>query len=198
MDRSILKHELLQPERLQRAWIQLRWQAARLGNAGKIGLGLLVVSGIFFLAAVLPQDATLQVLQERAKTMQGQLQSRTLDKSVAGKVISGDQALQIFYDFFPRVDSSPFWIRELVRVARIRGVKINSSEYRLVQEQGLRLTRYEMVLPVQGRYSQIRGFIADALQAVPAMAIVGVNIKRKNVKSGQLEVRLEINLYLDE
>ncbi len=197
MDRNILSNESLQA-RLKNGLLQLRWQIARLGMIGKTGLGLLVVSCLFFLVAVLPQDATLQALKEQAETMQAELQSEAGGESIAGSKMSRDQTLQVFYDFFPRIDSSPFWIRELVRVAKQRGVEINSSEYRLIHEKGSRLTRYEMMLPVRGSYSQIRAFIADALQAVPSMAITSIVMKRENIQSARLEARLEINLYLDE
>lgn len=196
MDRSLLKIGLPLTE-LNQVLLQLRWQAARLGTTGKTGLGLLVVATIFFMAAVLPQDATLQTLKKQAEKLQVQSQENQ-NKAAIGKEISGDQALQIFYDFFPRIDSSPFWIRELSDIAKKRGVEINSSEYRLVLEKDSRLARYEMILPVKGQYAQIRAFMADALQAVPAMAIAGIAIRRENVASTQLEVRLEINLYLNQ
>ena len=196
MDRSLLKIGLPLTE-LNQVLPQLRWQAARLGTIGKTGLGLLVVAAIFFVAAVLPQDTTLQTLKKQAEKLQAQSQQNQ-NKAAIGKEISGDQALQIFYDFFPRIDSSPFWIRELSDIAKKRGVEINSSEYRLVLEKDSRLARYEMILPVKGQYAQIRAFMADALQAVPAMAIAGIAIRRENVASTQLEVRLEINLYLNQ
>lgn len=179
--------------------LQLRWQAGRLGVAGKIGAGLMVVAGIYFFSVVLPQESALQKLKERAET----LQMRALSKQApgdaeTGKKMSGDQALQVFYEFFPRIDSSPFWVRELVQLAKKQGVELSSSEYRLVYENDARLARYEMILPVKGRYAQIRAFIADALEAVPAMAISAVAIKRENVTSEKLEARLEINLYLNK
>ena len=114
------------------------------------------------------------------------------------KKMTGDQALQAFYDFFPMIDSSPFWIRELVRIAKKQNVELSSSEYRLINEQDARLARYEMVLPVRGNYAQIRAFIADALEAVPAMAISAIAIKREAVSSDRLELRLEINLFLNK
>lgn len=56
--------------------------------------------------------------------------------------------------------------------------------------------RYEMILPVRGSYPQIRAFIADALEAVPAIALVDVIIKREDIKVGKLDVRLSMSLYL--
>ena len=178
---------------------QLRWQVGRLGVIGKIGLGLLVVSSIYFFSVVVPQESDLRKLKERAETLQTQaLSKQTSGDAESGVKMSGDQALQAFYDFFPRVDSSPFWIRELVRIAQKHGVELSSSEYRLVNDNDARLARYEMILPVKGKYSQVRAFMATALEAVPAMAISAIAIKRENVTSEKLEVRLEVNLYLNK
>jgi len=198
MDASFLKTATLQT-RLDRLILQLRWQAGRLGVIGKTGLGLIVVTTIYFFSALLPQESDLQRLKERAETLQMQEQAKqNQGETESGKKLSGDQALQVFYDFFPRVDSSPFWIRELVQLARKHNVELNSSEYRLVNENDARLARYEMILPVKGRYPQIRAFMAAALEAVPAMAISAIALKRENITSDRLEVRLEINLYLNK
>ncbi|MBS0586878.1 MAG: hypothetical protein JSS37_02740 [Proteobacteria bacterium] len=198
MDASFLKTATLQT-RLDRLILQLRWQAGRLGVIGKTGLGLIVVTTIYFFSALLPQESDLQKLKERAETLQMQEQAKkNQSETESGKKLSSDQALQVFYDFFPRIDSSPFWIRELVQLAKKHNVELNSSEYRLVNENDARLARYEMVLPVKGRYPQIRAFMAAALEAVPAMAISAIALKRENITSDRLEVRLEINLYLNK
>lgn len=198
MDSSLLKTDTLQTQLNQLALL-LRWQAGRLGIAGKIGLGLIVVTGIYFFSAVLPQESVLLKLKERANLLQVQaLSKQTPGEMESGKQMSGEQALQAFYEFFPRIDSSPFWIRELVQLAKKQGVELSSSEYRLVNENDARLARYEMILPVKGGYSQIRAFMADALEAVPAMAISAIAVKRESVTSERLEARLEINLYLNK
>lgn len=198
MDRTVLKNDLIQIP-IKHFSQQLRWQLARLGTTGKIGMGLLVVAGIFFVGAVLPERSSLEKLKSRAEILRIQSQdSDSGDKPVAEKKLSNDQALQAFYEFFPRFDSSPFWIRELVRVAQKQGVEINSTDFRLTFERDWRLSRYEIILPVKGRYAQIRAFIADSLEAVPTMAITGVSMKRDDIQTTQLEVRLEANLYLNE
>ena len=193
-----LKTEAL-PIQLNQLMPQLRWYIGRLGVIGKIGAGLVVVASIYFFSAVLPQESILQQLKERAETLQIQAQSKQAPGDTeSGKKMSGDQALQAFYDFFPPIDSSPFWIRELVRIAKKQNVELSSSEYRLVNENDARLARYEMILPVRGSYAQVRAFIADALETVPAMAISAIAIKREAVTSEKLEVRLEINLFLNK
>ena len=187
MDRSFLTNALL----------QMRWQTARLGTAGKIGFGLLVFSTVFFFSAVAPRHAESDALKVKAEAMQLRLRVEPA-MPAAGRRMHGDQALQAFYAFFPHIDSSPFWIKELVQVVATTNVEINGAEYRMVREKGWKLARYEMMLPVRGKYPQVRAFIADALRVVPAMALVDVAIKRQGVESELLEASLKFNLYLKE
>ena len=187
----------LQKSHIEKLWLQLCWQGARLGLAGKAGLGLFVISIIFFVVVVLPQDREINILKQRVETIKSRSPFQISDKPGSGRRIGGDQALKVFYDFFPRIDSSPFWIGELVRVAETHEVEINRSDFHMILGDGSRLARYEMVLPVHGSYPQIRAFIADALKSIPAMAITGIHIKRKGVKSLQLEAGIKVNLYLD-
>ncbi|SEQ99830.1 hypothetical protein SAMN05421690_100557 [Nitrosomonas sp. Nm51] len=197
MDNKFLRRDVIQAQS-QRLMLLLRWQAACLGNTGKVGVGLLVVAGIFLLGAVLPEKKALEALQARENILKQQIRSGSDGAFVVAQKLTNDQALQKFYDFFPRFDSSPFWIRELVRVARKQGLEINSGDFRLTFERDWRLSRYDITMPVTGRYAQIRAFMADALEAVPAMAITGFSIKRDNIQSAQLEVRFEMRLYLNE
>jgi hypothetical protein len=192
---------------LRNVWPRVRWQAERLGQAGKAGLALTVFSIVFFVAAVLPRWAESEALMEKAEAMQAALGVESVPERSGGSAqqkrrpkrkIRGDEALQAFYAFFPKIDSSPLWIRELVQVAEERGVEISGTEYRLVRGKDLKLARYEMVLPVRARYPELRGFIADALRVVPAMALVDVAIKREGVESELLEANLKFNLYLRE
>ena len=104
MDASFLKTATLQT-RLDRLILQLRWQAGRLGVIGKTGLGLIVVTTIYFFSALLPQESDLQKLKERAETLRMQEQAQqNPGETDGGKKLSADQALQVFYNFFPRIE----------------------------------------------------------------------------------------------
>jgi hypothetical protein len=186
---------------LQNGWLRMRWQAERLGTPGKIGFALFVFSAAFFIAAVLPRRAESSALRVKAEAMQARLKAEPAQASGLvdrRKVVYGDEGLQLFYEFFPSFDSTPFWINEVVQSAAEHAVEISGTEYRLVREKDLKLARYEMLVPVRGKYSQVRGFIADALRAVPPMALVDVTIKREGVESELLDANLKFNLYLTE
>lgn len=200
MDRNLLNWNVSAIQvHLNRMLPQLRWKFGCLGTIGKIGLGLIAATIIYLISAVLPHDSELEKLKTRADVLQTQLASnQPAGTPEAGVKMTGDQALQVFYDFFPNIDSSPFWIRELTRIAKEKNIELSSSEYRLINEADARLARYEMILPVRGKYKQVRAFIAAALEAVPAMAVSAIAIRRENVTSDILEVRLEASLYLNK
>lgn len=180
--------------------LRIRWQTERLGTPGKIGLGLIIFSGVFFLIAVLPRQTESSALMLKAETMQARVKAEPVAHEGEGMRprMSGSQALKVFYAFFPNADSTPFWIGEVVQAAAKHGVEINGTEYRMDREKDVKLARYEMVLPIRGQYPLVRGFVADALRAVPAMALVDVAIKRESVESELLEASLKFNLYLSE
>ena len=184
---------------IKTVWLRVRWQTERLGPAGKIGFGLLVFSAVFFLVAVLPRQEESKALMAEAGVLEARIRMEpSAGSGSPGRRLQGDQALPAFYAFFPKLDSSPFWIGELVRIAGERGVEISGTEYRMVREKDLKLARYEMMVPVRGNYSQLRGFIADALHTVPAMALVDVVIRREGVHAEFLEANIKFNLYLGE
>lgn len=181
------------------AFHRLRWRMEQLGATGKIGIGLSVFSVLFFFVAVLPRQAESDALMIRAGVLQASLKTAPQEtKGKPARRIYGSEALRVFYDFFPRIDSTPRWITEVVRSAAQHDVEISGTSYRMVREKDVKLARYEMLLPIRGEYRQVRGFIADALHAVPAMALVDVVIRRESVESELLEANVKFNLYLSE
>lgn len=54
----------------------LRWQLERLGNLGKIGIGLMLAAGIYYFLVVMPQATELQQLKDRAVMLQAQAVSK--------------------------------------------------------------------------------------------------------------------------
>jgi len=176
---------------LENWWIRARWHAVCLGAIGKMGVGLIVLSLIFLMAAILPQGQILQALQDKVKSMQS-----AQPGAVERTVLNDSQALQVFYDFLPNSDSSPYWISELDRIAGENGVELNSSDYRLMIEKEAKLIRYEIQLPLHGTYPQIRAFIANALQSIPTLALTGISLKRETIQMNRVEARLNMTLYL--
>ena len=172
----------------------------------KSALGSLSFQQFFLSPPRRRADVKFDAVMTKAEAMQAQLKAEPAQPAqpapargvVARKAVHGSQGLQMFYEFFPKVDSTPFWINEVVQSATEHAVEIDGTEYRMVREKDVKLARYEMLVPVRGRYAQVRGFIADALRSVPPMALVDVAIKREGVESELLDANLKFNLYLSE
>ena len=56
--------------------------------------------------------------------------------------------------------------------------------------------RYEIVLPLVGKYTQVHQFIQHVLQEIPALALSDLQIKRENSLSPTVEANLVFVLFL--
>jgi len=50
-------------------------------------------------------------------------------------------------------------------------------------------------LPVVGEYAAVRGFVQEALHALPSLALDGASFKREGAAAAELEVVLRWTLY---
>lgn len=71
--------------------VRVRWQITRLGVAGRAGAGLLVLTLVFFIAAVMPQKERLKGLKSKVQAMQ-----QAQPDSAGQTKLSNNQALQVF------------------------------------------------------------------------------------------------------
>lgn len=170
----------------------LRAEIERLGWPGVVGLGLLAFAAMLAVSALLPLHREVDRLRDEADAL-------------ARRVGAGDRAgakppvqdqLATFYAFFPASDSSPDWLGRIYKIAQAKGVQLQSGEYRIERAASPRLRRYQMTLPVQGTYAQIRGFVGEVLEQVPAAALEEVTLKRESVESTRVEARVRLTLYM--
>jgi hypothetical protein len=70
---------------------------------------------------------------------------------------------------------------------------MKSAEYRM-QRSGSRIERYEITLPLNAGYAQIRTFMDRALQEIPALSLDQVSFKRNH--GGEQTVRADLRMTL--
>lgn len=119
---------------------------------------------------------------------------------------TSEQDIQRFYAQFPNGESLPKWLRLIDENAVKQHLVLNRGDYKLTQIKSQKptpaqstkhpLSRYEIVLPVTGQYTQIRQFIAQVLYDLPALALSELHIKRENAQSPNVEARLIFVLLL--
>lgn len=169
--------------------------SASLGWTGLLGLTLFVAS-LFTVLIVVPArmvdldhaNAQVEALQMRMK-----LSGPGADRS---RSQGQEEKLDNFYGFFPLASTLPDWLEQIFAAADRAGVRIESGEYKLVQERGWKLHRYQITYPVKGGYSQIRAFIADFLTAVPAASLDEVSFRREAISSPVLDARLKMTIHV--
>ena len=193
------------------AWFLARL-AKKLGLFGLLGLAVLLACSVFYVANFLP-------LNQQVKSLENQLalsknvspasnftannkQARIADLKQLN--IQNSQATQQdierFYALFPEGVTLPKWLNTIAQTALKQGLKLNRGDYRLTAQQinkqytnkGKKgqFSRYEIVLPVTGRYIQIRLFIRDVMRQIPALALSDLQIKRQSSTSPTVDARL--------
>ncbi len=193
------------------------------GLLGLLGIALLLASEIFYVAKLMPLNKQVEQLNyELAQNRNAQLikpNAETSQSRIAGanalntQQLQATQALQVtaqdiqqFYALFPAGATLPQWLNTIAQTAVQQGLKLNRGDYKLtaqqlskprtIQTKQGQFSRYEIVLPVTGQYTQIRLFINEALQKIPALALADLQIKRANSTSPVVEARLVFVLML--
>ena len=161
-----------------------RW-LRRLGAPGVAAVGVLLFCAAFWASAIAP-------LAER-RAQAAELAAR-LDAARAGGQ-PADDGLEAFYKFFRGGKRSADWLSRMYALARKEGLQLRQGSYRY--EQGERLTRYQVTLPVRGSYAQIRRFTASVLNEVQVASLDGIGFERKRADDPQVEAQLKFTLFLD-
>lgn len=155
-----------------------------LGRGGLAALVLLLAAFAFHLAAVKP-------LQAR----NAELAAAVANRPAAPVQRSGEKLARL-YQALGREETATDWLAKLYAISRATGVEMQSAHYRTEgspSAQG-RIERYEIVLPVEGSYAQLRDFLGRALAEIPVLSLDQVSLKRE--RSSEREVHAELRLTL--
>ena len=164
-----------------------------LGLPGLLGVGLLLLALAALFSAVMPAQTELErnrLAQQRAQ------QTSRVQAGGSKKPQSRADQLKTFYSAFPTETAAADALQSLYDTANQNGVALPHGEYSMAVDKDTRLARYNITLPVVGSYEQIRGFIAAALAAVPALALEHVDFQRQKIGDPQLEAKLRLTLFL--
>jgi hypothetical protein len=88
-------------------------------------------------------------------------------------------------------------LRRLFDAAGQSGLELVQGEYRLVDVKDAGLRRYQLLLPVYGQYSEIRSFLAKALNQDAALALTAIQLRRDVIESTDMEAVLSFTLFLE-
>ncbi|OQW68948.1 MAG: hypothetical protein BVN34_05350 [Proteobacteria bacterium ST_bin12] len=181
----------------------------KVGLFGILGLAITLGCFLFYGLNILTlkqkiadtETANLQAEIEANQVQMNQGQAAAqLQKSAMPKQTSVEE-IQRFYAQFPLAESLPNCLGLINKIALKERLILNRGDYKLTQIKQLQtsqgaLARYEIVLPVTGKYTQIRQFIAQVLHQLPALALSDMQLKRENAQSPLVEAQLIFVLML--
>lgn len=172
---------------------QIRDAVDRIGIYGVIGVALLIAVITVYFAVLVPMTHNVSALNGQVEALQKEF--RMSGKRFRRPATANEQ-LQNFHAFFPRLQSTPEWLGKIDAAAKANDLTLRAGEYKLEHRTDERLMRYQMILPVSGTYTQIRGFLAGVLKSLPAASIDEISLQRDDIKKSTVEARIRLTLYL--
>ncbi|MFN8990700.1 MAG: hypothetical protein ACK5YP_11940, partial [Betaproteobacteria bacterium] len=182
---------------------RLRWRLwrefSRFGWQGLAGLALLAAALVLWLGAWRPDEERAQRLRADVAELRARLRASGESASPGSAAPPASRSVQLatFHEFFPQVATLPDWLAVLHSAAARNRLVLESGSYALVPPRGeQRLWRYEMSLPVKGTWPQLRGFVSDLLEQMPAAGLENVVLRRETAGAEQVEAKFDFVLWL--
>lgn len=173
------------------------WRASRfylmgLGWPGMLGSALVLGAVLLALFAVLPQHQHAQQLEQDIAALRTRMkhhQAQWIDRSPQA-------TLKAFYRFLPQQSTVLAEVQKVFDAADTNGIDLDKAEYTMSSDQFANLSRYQVTLPLHGRYTDIRFFVIDLLNTMPALAVNELTFKREDIHTQEVEARLRLTIYL--
>jgi Tfp pilus assembly protein PilO len=170
---------------VKRGLVKLRWP-------GLLGLALIAFALAFYAFGGAPLRARLAALEAQRT----ELAARVGARGAAAQPATQRSQLSNFYAFFPLTRAVPDLLGTIERAAKDNGLRLEKGEYRLSRERSFPLARYQVTLPLQGSYGEVRSFVNAVLDAVPASALEELALKREQIGEPLVEARVRFVLFL--
>lgn len=93
--------------------------------------------------------------------------------------------------------SFPDALGKLALAAQEAGLAFDEGSYQVARLAQGKVVRYEITLPLQGSYAQVRAFLDRAAAAVPALVIENVQLQRHKVDDAALDARVRLAILME-
>ncbi|MGH8740136.1 MAG: GspMb/PilO family protein [Burkholderiales bacterium] len=156
-----------------------------LGRTGLLAVGLLCLAALASFLVVKPLEERNAQLRERvARLAPGAQAGPDTPAAKVGAV----------YRFLEKPEETTDWLAKLHGIGAATGVQLRSASYKTLPAEG-RIVRYEIVLPLEGGYPQIRDFLKRSLAEIPVLSVDQLSLKR-DAKGGRLHAELRLTLHM--
>jgi hypothetical protein len=175
---------------------RLIWLLRHRGSSVALWLGIGLAA-----AALALHGLAVQPLQLRLAELQDQREApREGTLARLGDELARDDEPQAqlagFYSFFAKEGPLTERLASVHATARRLGLEMKRGDYRLNSQPDRKLNRYQMVLPIQGPYTSIRGFVTTVLREQPTLALEQIVFQRKAIGDGAVDAQVTFAFYL--
>ena len=152
-----------------------------------------VAAFALFAAAALFMSFVLQPLKEKNRV----LEARAGIGRDLGAVQNANAADKIgaVYQYLEKPEATTDWLAKLYAIAKATGVELQSATYKSQAGAG-RLQRYEIVVPLNGSYTQMREFLKRSLAEIPVLSLDQISLKREHRREGTVQAELRLTLHM--
>lgn len=171
---------------------RLVYEARRLGWPAVVGVMLILGTILFYIMVGKPVEHKLHALEAgtmRMRTAIARHQSSWVQESP-------HSAMQVFYQSLPSESAIPGILEKLFDAAYENNLAVDTGEFQLLHEKESSFSRYQIFLPVQGTYPDIRRFVNWVLKEFPSAALDDISFGRDDVKSPELEAKVRLTIYV--
>lgn len=168
--------------------------ARTLGLWGLLGIGIIVGCIMFYVLTIDELQQDIRIAQSEFDHTKKNTNAIVRPQALPAQ--TSTQEMNEFYKRFPAGSSLPKWLHLIDQIAVKQHLVLNRGDYKFSQTKQGQLLRYEIVLPLIGKYTQVHQFVAEVLEKIPALALSDLQIKRENALSSTVEARLVFVLFL--
>lgn len=167
----------------------------RLGMPGL--LGLLLLAGAAWAQWIwLPRQNSLADQQaSRVRQLRHELLALApKDGKPAQVVLTPDAAWQALWQKLPDAAQRTELQSQVLASARDRGLSLSTVQFKGAPEGPAGLWRQRLTLPVEGRYADVRAWLAQLLNE-PALSLDALDLQRTDVMGESIKARVSISLW---
>jgi hypothetical protein len=168
-----------------RALAELSYQLRRVGTATLAGAAAVGLAVVVLITGNLPQVSAITALRNDLLRLTPLAHGRVAP-APTGSALSS----------LPPRAEAPTVVAKILEEAEASGVELPRGQYEFIPPRDGMAARYRMTFPVHASYPKIRDFIDRSLVAMPAVAIEGLRIERKNVADDSVDAELKFSAYV--
>lgn len=141
---------------------------------------------------IAPLEDSVASVKADADALRGKMAVRQVTRETSDPSVQ----LRQFYRYFPAPDSVPDTLQAIFQAANAANLSVDHAEYHMGAEPVGELSRYDVVLPLKGRYGDLRQFLAQILAEHANVALGGVTFSRQAATEIGVEAQVRLILYL--